>query len=473
MFNEFLTTEGERLLAKSIAGTATITFTKMELGDGDRGTASKNITSLESKRMTLDIYSVQLSGDNHITITSMLKSENIEAGFYFREKAVYATDGTTEILFMYGTAGSLAEWIENNNISVFERTIRTIIALSDGDSVNVTIQEGVYASGEDVKNILTAISNIKLDGDWAKFTQAESILSILDTFVAAYTAARAGKLDNLDALVSSRAPANTALSNATWTNARAALLDNLDAKISSRAPASTALSTATWTNARATAIDTINTNAARLTAARAGYLDYLAHATYGLPALQALIGATANTGGTASAGTAMAKLNAILTGIDAVRSASGYYKPSNNLRHTLVSQEVEGRSPSASLKAGGFYAAKSGCIRVVATLRSTNSNYNAHLDVPKYSVGTNTGTPKVTSGNFYQIERGNATLNTGSLVGSNSAVRLGSTKSVSYVTIERTLWVEKGEYVAFYLAVEDELGGACCDSLKIYYDEVN
>ena len=267
MFNEFLTTEGERLLAKSIAGTTTITFTKMELGDGDRGTASKNITSLESKRLTLDIYSVQLSGDNHITITSILKSENIETGFYYREKAVYATDGTTEILFMYGTAGSLAEWIENSKTSVFERTMRTIIALSEGDNISVTIQGGAYASGEDAKNILTAIENIQLDGDWATHSQAEGILSLLDTFVAAYTTLRAGKLDNLDALVSSRAPANTALSNATWTNDRAALLDRLDTQISSRAQASTALSNAVWTNARA------------------GYLDYLANTTYGLSAI--------------------------------------------------------------------------------------------------------------------------------------------------------------------------------------------
>lgn len=456
MFNEFLTTEGERLLAKSIAGTATITFTKMELGDGDRGTASKNITSLESKQMTLDIYSVQLSGDNHITITSMLKSENIESGFYFREKAVYATDGTTEILFMYGTAGSLAEWIQNSLTSVFERTIRTIIVLSDGDAVNVTIQDGVYASGEEMKqtkeDILTAISNIKLDGDWAKYSQAESILSLLDTFVKAYTTLRAGKLDkldNLDALVSSRAPANTALSNAVWTNARAAALDNLDAKISSRAPASTALSNAVWTNARA------------------GYLD----------SLVSVLGSTANTGGTASAGTVMAKLNAILTGINSIKSSNGYYKPSANLRHSLVSSEVARTSLQAASNIGGFYAAKGGCIRVIASIRSNNGEYYVYLDVPKYNTGTNNygiehlGTPRATSVNFYNVE--NNTTEVGEyLADSNSAVRIGSTKSVEYVTYEKTLWVEKGQYIAFYLNVANSLVTGYCNSLKIYYDDV-
>jgi hypothetical protein len=41
-------------------------------------------------------------------------------------------------------------------------------------------------------------------------------------------------LSRIDANISSRAPASTALSNATWTDARAAKLDNLDATVSSR-----------------------------------------------------------------------------------------------------------------------------------------------------------------------------------------------------------------------------------------------
>jgi len=46
-----------------------------------------------------------------------------------------------------------------------------------------------------------------------------------------------------------------------WTIARAAKVDNLDAAISTRAPSSTALSTATWTSTRAAKLDTIETKA--------------------------------------------------------------------------------------------------------------------------------------------------------------------------------------------------------------------
>ena len=104
---------------------------------------------------------------------------------------------------------------------------------------------------------------------------------------ATWTDARAEYQDRLDNTVSSRAPASTALSNATWTDDRAVKVDNLDAAVSTRAPSSTALSTATWTAARATKQDNLDTtvssrapsstalSTATWTAARAGYLDNL------------------------------------------------------------------------------------------------------------------------------------------------------------------------------------------------------
>lgn len=56
-------------------------------------------------------------------------------------------------------------------------------------------------------------------------------MSTLNQFIpnsADYTAARAAKIDNLDATVATRAAAATALSNVTWTAALAAILATLD-----------------------------------------------------------------------------------------------------------------------------------------------------------------------------------------------------------------------------------------------------
>lgn len=97
----------------------------------------------------------------------------------------------------------------------------------------------------------------------AAVTTIQSGLALAATAVSSvdFTPARAAKIDNLDAAVTTRAPLSTALSNATWTNARAALLDNLsllDAAVSTRALSATALSTAQWSNARAAFLDSLN-----------------------------------------------------------------------------------------------------------------------------------------------------------------------------------------------------------------------
>jgi hypothetical protein len=93
-------------------------------------------------------------------------------------------------------------------------------------------------------------------GDIADAVTGHAVITGLHTkvdTVSGHTSAIAGTVaTNLDASVSSRAPAATALSNATWTNAKAAFVD---ASIASRAPAATALSTVEWTNTRASYLD--------------------------------------------------------------------------------------------------------------------------------------------------------------------------------------------------------------------------
>jgi len=86
------------------------------------------------------------------------------------------------------------------------------------------------------------------------------------------------KAGYLDASVSSRAAASTALTNATWTDTKAGYID---AGISTRAPSSTALSTAQWTNTRAGNLDNLDApisgvgglSSSTWTDTKAGYLD--------------------------------------------------------------------------------------------------------------------------------------------------------------------------------------------------------
>jgi len=63
---------------------------------------------------------------------------------------------------------------------------------------------------------------------------AVAVWNVLESAISTASSIGVKVKTNLDETISSRAPASTALSNATWTDARAAKLDNLDATVSSR-----------------------------------------------------------------------------------------------------------------------------------------------------------------------------------------------------------------------------------------------
>lgn len=105
---------------------------------------------------------------------------------------------------------------------------------------------GLFSSKDvaDLKELLGTL-NDSASANGTTFARLTELLGRITT-------ARSAKIDNLDASISSRAPASTALSTATWTAARAALLDRLDAAISSRASA------ADYTAARALKLDNLD-----------------------------------------------------------------------------------------------------------------------------------------------------------------------------------------------------------------------
>ena len=193
-----------------------------------------------------------------------------------------------------GTAG----YILGNRLDVAVSTRSTLTAAQAADAVWDEQLSDHQTSGSAGAALSAAGSAgdpwaTPLPGSYGSGTAGNILGNRLDVAVSTrasgsdYTAARAAKLDNLDATISSRAPASTALSNATWTDARAAKLDNLDDTISSRAPASTALSNATWTDVRAAKLDNLDATVSSRSTLTAS--DVWNHATRTLTSFGSLV----------------------------------------------------------------------------------------------------------------------------------------------------------------------------------------
>ena len=98
--NGELTAAGGKLLAKVEAGTR-LTFTRMEIGDGQESlAAAKTLTKLASPKSSIPISDTAVYGDV-CRISGVFISSNIEQSFSVRELGLYARDPDVgEILYM-------------------------------------------------------------------------------------------------------------------------------------------------------------------------------------------------------------------------------------------------------------------------------------------------------------------------------------------------------------------------------------
>jgi hypothetical protein len=180
------------------------------------------------------------------------------------------------------------------------------------------------------------IERIGVTTDTGGTNNAGTVMAKLNNLLTNWTNARAIKIDSINDNIGKTtdtggtnnagtvmAKLNKLLTD--WTSVRAAKLDTIGETADANGSATTGTIMAKlnklltdWTNSRATKIDTINTNVSnlntRLTSTRASRLDN--------------IGTTTDTGGTATAGTIMAKLNKLIA--DGANSSSGDIGTVNN-----------------------------------------------------------------------------------------------------------------------------------------------
>lgn len=144
-FRDYLTAEGERMLAKAVAGTK-ITFTKCVLGSGymNPGTYEKNVTDVIAKEQEVPIQSVTVNSNDSVLVTAYFNNKKVTKGFYCREKGIYMSDGKEEVLAIYGNNGSEAEFIDTGDVCVVEKMIKSVLEITDEERANIEIVDALY-----------------------------------------------------------------------------------------------------------------------------------------------------------------------------------------------------------------------------------------------------------------------------------------------------------------------------------------
>jgi hypothetical protein len=134
-----LTAAGRALQAKVEAGT-TLNITKVKLGDGTESMSQvDSLTNLVSPKVELAVSTAEVEGET-CTITGIMASTALNAGFYCREWGLFAQDPDVgEILYMI-TIDSQPEWLPASTESAtVSATYAMNIAVANSTSITANI----------------------------------------------------------------------------------------------------------------------------------------------------------------------------------------------------------------------------------------------------------------------------------------------------------------------------------------------
>ena len=135
-----LTNAGQALQTKVLAG-ATLTFTRIALGDGQlNGQPIAPLTALISQKATVEVDSVRVVNTSTAQVVGFFSNADISTGFWWRETGVFAQDPDAgEILYGYTNAGDAGDYIPTVEDNRVEKYIFCSTAVASATTVDITI----------------------------------------------------------------------------------------------------------------------------------------------------------------------------------------------------------------------------------------------------------------------------------------------------------------------------------------------
>ncbi|MDA3731680.1 hypothetical protein PBV87_09345 [Niameybacter massiliensis] len=148
--NVFFTNKGKILQAKAQTGTP-LHFTRIALGDGElQGQAPQAFNTLVNEKLSVDITKLLVSEDGTAKIGGGFNNSSLAIGVYYRELGLFAKNPDNEgeeILYCYGNAGALAEYIPAKGSELIEKKIDIIAIIGNATNVSATINSSLVGLG--------------------------------------------------------------------------------------------------------------------------------------------------------------------------------------------------------------------------------------------------------------------------------------------------------------------------------------
>ncbi len=158
----YFTNRGRALQAKATAG-AQLQFTRLAVGDGNiGGQAIDELTALVNEVKSIPITKIKVIPEGKAVVGGILSNQDIITGFYWRELGLFAMDPDIgEILYCYGNAGELAEYIPSpGGAEILEKHVDIVSIVGNAEDVSAVIDQSlVFATHEELQMVQDDIGN--------------------------------------------------------------------------------------------------------------------------------------------------------------------------------------------------------------------------------------------------------------------------------------------------------------------------
>lgn len=158
-----ITKKGQALMAKMMAGTGNIAFTKVSISDTTYTDAQlESLTSLTGIKQSTLISKITRVNDVSIKLEAAITNADLKTGYYMRTVGVYANDPQDgEILYGVMIA-NVAGWMPPfNGIGASSAMFNLYVTVGNSGNVSITVDKGAVATVSDVQVVWSAITDLQ------------------------------------------------------------------------------------------------------------------------------------------------------------------------------------------------------------------------------------------------------------------------------------------------------------------------
>lgn len=158
-----ITNAGQALIAKLVAGTAEINFTKVKTSDYEYESSDiPTLTDLSQVKQTANVSSVSIVSSTIVKVRAIVNNTGLSTGYYIKSVGLYATDSSTseEILFGVSLADEVADYIPAQSSTVTGVTYTFNCKVDDTEQVDVTVNPAGVTPMEDFEELENTVSTL-------------------------------------------------------------------------------------------------------------------------------------------------------------------------------------------------------------------------------------------------------------------------------------------------------------------------